>query len=758
MKKLTGDDLLLLGVALVLLALLALPRNPSPLAEDAPPEVFSATRALKHLPVIARKPHPTGSKEIAEVRSYLIETLEELGLEVTLQSDVVHNTKWGRNMSGKVTNVLGLLPGSGDGGVLVFAAHYDTVHLSPGAGDNSAAVASLLETARALKASGRKLTHDVLFLFTDGEESGLYGAQLFVDQYPRLDEVQALFNYDGRGNQGPVLMFETTSKNAALVRTYLKHAKEPEGNSLAYSIYRIMPNATDFTIFKKAPIQGLNFAFLDGGVHYHAHTDSIAHISPRTIQHQGSYMMGLIDAFGDAEVASSEGDLVFFQVFSWTVRYGDFLVLPLTIICLLFTAWVWWQQWRAGIVTIKATLGGVGVCLLVLVVCGFLSHLYWMLQTILFRHWENFNLHSYVPDAQRSVYVGLALLFTFPALGLFRKYVGRMALALGGLLFMGSLQLSMALYLPGGTYLFLWPHLFAVIALWLGGDEREMVLSEKWVACVGLLVTLALFHPGITDLFLAMPVSAGMITSTFGVFFLLMMLPQILRLSKVGLTVASVGGLTLLLLGAGSGLKHGPDHPQNRPEMGGFFYYLDATKNAAYLASYENYPAVSRDHASNRMSQGELSSFWGPDRVWMAETTVEPFPLPELTEETLIDVHDRIVNLEWKPAPGCLRKDFIISSEADLKVWLDGRELTPNSKGDVYFRLVGSLDGPFAIKVVLPKDAEFKVQLTDRHLGLPNGRQIPEGTNNMQVPGDNHYTSRVVRSYIFPPGQEPDAQ
>ncbi len=70
------------------------------------------------------------------------------------------------------------LPGRGNTRAFALMGHYDSVRYGPGAADNGASVAALLETARALRA-GPPLSNDVLFVFTDGEETGLFGAKAF---------------------------------------------------------------------------------------------------------------------------------------------------------------------------------------------------------------------------------------------------------------------------------------------------------------------------------------------------------------------------------------------------------------------------------------------------------------------------------------------------------------------------------------------------------------------------------------------------
>ena len=52
---------------------------------SAPLSAFSSGRALRHLQVIARAPHPTGSTENRAVRDYLVQELAALGLDPEVQ-------------------------------------------------------------------------------------------------------------------------------------------------------------------------------------------------------------------------------------------------------------------------------------------------------------------------------------------------------------------------------------------------------------------------------------------------------------------------------------------------------------------------------------------------------------------------------------------------------------------------------------------------------------------------------------------------
>jgi len=92
---------------------------------------------------------------------------------------------------------------------VLITAHYDSVPVGPGAGDDGVSVAAMLETMRALKA-GKPLKNDVVFLFTDGEELGWLGAKAFAQQDPEMDRVGVAFAFEGWPKSGPTEMRATS--------------------------------------------------------------------------------------------------------------------------------------------------------------------------------------------------------------------------------------------------------------------------------------------------------------------------------------------------------------------------------------------------------------------------------------------------------------------------------------------------------------------------------------------------------------------
>jgi len=60
--------------------------------------------------------------------------------------------------------------------------------------------------------------HDVIVLFTDGEESDLLGAAAFVREHPWAKDAAMVLNFEARGTSGRSLMFETGPSNLDTTR------------------------------------------------------------------------------------------------------------------------------------------------------------------------------------------------------------------------------------------------------------------------------------------------------------------------------------------------------------------------------------------------------------------------------------------------------------------------------------------------------------------------------------------------------------
>src|SRR5580765_2430910 len=263
---------------------------PGAIPENDTTTAFSAERAMKQVVSIAQRPHPIGSAEHYLVRDYLIAQLANLGLEPQVQHATGIGTRYAD--AGRVQNILARIPGGQSGGpAVLLVAHYDSVEAGPGAGDDGAGIAAILETVRALRAAG-PVAHDVIVLFTDGEESSMLGAAAFVREHPWAKDVAMALNFEARGTTGRSLMFETGPGNLDAARA-LRSAGNATAGSVYATIYRTLPNDTDLSEFAVLGLPALNFAFADGVERYHTSHDDIAHLNPGSLQHHGSQMLAM---------------------------------------------------------------------------------------------------------------------------------------------------------------------------------------------------------------------------------------------------------------------------------------------------------------------------------------------------------------------------------------------------------------------------------------------------------------------------------
>lgn len=330
-----GLPLALLLSALVLVVTDLRLRPLAPLGAEVGESEISAARMSALLEEIDADgaPHPTGSPENARVRDAVIAVLERLGYAPEVQRAAACH--YGSARCGVVENVVARLPGTGPDDTVLLAAHYDSVGAGPGVADDLSGIAVLLEVARILKA-GPPPRNSVVFALLDGEEQGLLGSEAFMAGHPLAREIDVALNLEARGTAGPSLMFETGPDDAALVALYAGAATRPIATSLFATIYDLLPNDTDFTVFQREGVRGLNFAFVEGPQRYHSAIDDLAHLSLATLQHHGDNALTTARALASVDLeALGSGSAVFFDVFGLgVVRWPMGWTLPLALAAL----------------------------------------------------------------------------------------------------------------------------------------------------------------------------------------------------------------------------------------------------------------------------------------------------------------------------------------------------------------------------------------------------------------------------------------
>jgi hypothetical protein len=483
LPQLVGAAVLVVLVA-VIVGAYAARTPPAPRPASSPADGFSAERAFGHVEQIAAVPHPVGSEANARVRDYLIAELRNLGL----QPNVLAATAVRGNELARVENIHARIPGRASTGHIVLAAHYDSVAHAPGAADDAAGVAAILETARALRASSPQ-RNDIDLVITDGEEPGLLGAQAVVTSGVIDPSRSIVLNLEAGGSSGPSMLFQSSPGNRGLIQAFAQ-VQDPVGGSELAALFELLPNDTDFTVFGDGGFAGLNLIFGDGHVQYHSPTDTPANLDRSSLQHHGDNLLRLAQVFGEQQLPLPRGDEVtFFSLFGRLVWYPAGLTVPLALVALGGFAGSLWYARRNG-----ARLRGVAVAAatvpLLLAAAGGLGVAVWWALGRLRPAYQSLDWGStYRPEWYEA---GLAVLAVTAAAAwyvLVRRRLSSGETMLGLLVWLVGFAVAMAVLSPEVAYLAIWPAIVGSAGLAAGmrlsgGDLRWAAVGGTTAALV----------------------------------------------------------------------------------------------------------------------------------------------------------------------------------------------------------------------------------------------------------------------------------
>jgi hypothetical protein len=514
-----------------------LPPAPKPL--NAPAGEFSSARAYQDLQRILgdSAPHPVGSPADDFVRAQILQVLTSLGYDPQQQTAFDCDEYGG---CANVTNILVRIPGASDGPAVLLAAHYDSVEAGPGASDDGAGVAVVLEIARALKS----LPHNrnpIVLLIDEGEEAGLLGARAFVDQHPWARQVRAAVNVDARGTSGPSMMFETGRANAWAVGLFAKAARRPSTSSVFYTVYKMLPNDTDFTVFKSAGYEGLNFAIVGSPVQYHTPLDNLDNTTPASLQHQGDSALAALLALANADLANPPAaEDVYFDLFQRRiVRWRASSALPLAgLVTVLLLVEISWMIWKKR-VALRDCLWGLLEWLVTMVVVGLLA---WILGQLLHRAGATPVEWAAHPLPVVTAFWWLAISVVITHGMLFARRATFWGSWAGGWIWWALLSILVSWQLPGASYVAAVPALVAALAGLVFCFRKTESPAGHWLAAVLPLATASIVSfPIILQLYVALG-RAGLIGLALSVTFVLAPAAPLCR------DLRKAGGLMRLLV------------------------------------------------------------------------------------------------------------------------------------------------------------------------------------------------------------------
>ncbi|MEV6814832.1 M28 family peptidase [Micromonospora sp. NPDC051296] len=624
-------------------------RPPAPRPADAPAGEFSAGRAYPHVQHVAGRTHVAGSPANDAVRAHLEAVLRGLGLETEVQDTVAEEAGQLSGAAGgttlaRVRNVVARLSGTEPTGTVFLVAHYDAVQTGPGGNDDGAGVATILEVARALT-NGPRPRNDVVFVLTDAEEACLCGASAFAADHPLAAGKGVVLNLEARGRTGPVIMFETSPENAALVDVFGRAAPHPVGTSFAVEVYRALPNDTDFTAFLDEGFVGLNSAYLDGGAIYHTPLDTPASMDRASLQHHGDNALGLAREFGRIDLGDLRAghDATYFPIPGGLARYPGWLVLPLALLALAGVVVLGWLARRRGRVTGGRLAAGFALTLVPIVVAPVGAQVLWAAVTAIRPGYAEL-LDPYRPTWYRLAVLALAAAVLFAWYALTRRRVGPAALAIGGLGWLALLGVLLAILVPGGAYLATLPALAGAIAGLVAVTTRlDGPLPVIAVTLAGAVAVVVLL-PTVVLLFPALGMAMGGVAALFAVLLGLAALPVVdllhpeaggqrgmvaVRARRLGALPTGAAALAAVVL-AGVGLavdRFDAAHPAPTHLM----YALDAGTGQARWLSHESAPQPWTDgYVDGKISVADDFPGIGRDELLGGPAQAATLPAPRL--------------------------------------------------------------------------------------------------------------------------------
>jgi hypothetical protein len=496
---------------------------------------FSADNAYSYLENIAKDPHSVfDTEQLDNVRQYIMDTITGFGMtpELVRHNPVQEfNAKTNAEETVEIDNIYTELPGTSGQNILLMA-HYDSspyklkygevTQGSHGAADDGYGVATLLEVMRLIKSSDEPLVNGIKFVFTDSEETDLYGAKAVTNENSGyLKDVNLVVNVEARGNHGPLYMFQTSAYNTKIIDLYSR-VDRPFSYSVAAEVYKYLPSDTDLTPFLNAGYNCINFSTLNDLRSYHTQNDILENTSKNALMDYGSQVYPLVTEYVYHKAYSSPGsfdstsDSVFFAFLPGIlVHYPvsvSWVIIGITLLVALFAVVLAYRKKLLGIASAAKSFVLWLVFLIAAAVAGYLA--VW-LPCLITGNAFHLTFMPYVPF-DRGFLVLSAILISVGAVGYVRlqmKLKTKLTEVLTGGLFLNIVMLLVfALVLHGGTYLFVWPvlltALYLISGLLLSGSRKESSLLQQLLRGLLILYIVLMFFLLVYSLFLALTIGA----------------------------------------------------------------------------------------------------------------------------------------------------------------------------------------------------------------------------------------------------------
>ena len=722
---------------------------------------------MRHIKVVAQRPHPIGSQDAARVRAYVLAELAALHVPAEVQEATGVGTRY--QAAGRVHNLIARMPGTKPGGpAILLMAHTDGVPAGPAAGDDGSGVAVLLETLRALRA-GPPIEHDVIALFTDGEEAGLLGAAAFVREHRWAKDVAATLNFDARGTTGRAFMFETGAGDLDIVRIY-RGAPNVNGTLLMVSVYRTLPNDTDLSELAILGRPALNFAFADGVDRYHTSQDHVSQLNPGTIQHEGAQALAITRALANGPLPRPvTGDAVFFDFpVLGLVLYPEGAALPLAAVSVVIVAFTALAIRRRERRWIRDLILGTLATIFAAALGGGAAYVAGLGMT---RAHATLGGTPALSGAYAVAIALLALTMSAACWALARRW-GSAAGTHGGALFVWAiLTVFVSSKAPGASFFLLWPLLAACVASLLEPRQDGVANASLWLATVIAMALLVPIIYSIGLILLGLTGGGGVVMGVLTSLLVMLIAPQVEAIMGRSRWRATLGVLAativFFVIGAMT-VRNSITHPV--PSL--LVYAADAETSDAWLVTpatlekRSSWTATALGASRQLMTPGQHLAGGGPP-PWLTNVfgyemrvAVRPAPRIALVGPVATVIADstsdaaRRLTLRIVPAPGTLNVEMRSVSGTVLAAAVDGRAIdtTRYRRKTPQWALsyAAPPDSGFTLALTMPRGATIALEISAQSAGIAplSGLSIQSRPDDV-VPIQTGDQTDIYRRVVF---------
>jgi len=689
---------------------------------------FSLDNALLHLKKISQKSHYAGSNEHKVVQNYIVKELKKLGLQPKIQQQVAINPKW---LAATTTeNILAKIKGSGNGKSLLLLTHYDSSpHSSLGASDAGSGVATILEGVRALLAKNKQPINDIIILISDAEELGLLGAKAFVDKHPWVNEVGLVLNFEARGSGGPsYMLMETNGKNSKLLTEFINAKPNyPAASSLMYSIYKMLPNDTDLTVFREnANINGFNFAFIGDHFDYHTAQDSYDRLDRETLLHQADYLTTTLTYFSNSDLQNLDSDEDFVYVnfpFIQLLVYPFSWIFPMLIIALITFIVLLFFGIALNKITLKGLLNGFIPFLISLVLCGSISFGLWKLLLIIHPQYQDI-LHGFTYNGYQYIiaFAFLNLWILFSVYKKFHRNEKPINLLIAPIFIWLLINFYLYTFLQGAAF-FIIPVFSALTILLIAVFTTLKEKLKPLVFTIILIPTIYIFAPlikmfpvglGLKNLF----ISAIFIALLFGLFS-----PVFHQKKSANLLKKLVGTLTIIFFGLAT-FNSGFSVDRKKPNS--LVYIQNTETKTAFFGTYNKTLDAYTKHVfgetlgKEKITNAETTSKYNTRFNYSKSTSYKDIPssIVSIQKDTIIN-NQRALKLLISPQRKINKIEFRTKNKITFNnfkindVFVNPKRHSMTRKGTFLVYSFGNLDKNLTLSFSINKEVKLSVILSE---------------------------------------------